>query len=187
MLSSTTNTTGDEKKLDIELFLTAQEWKWDDALDEIKSGEKISHWIWFIWPQLPGLGTSRMAQTYAIPSLEAAKEYLDHEVLGTRLQEITEAALNWNSNGEDIKVLMGSETDNMKFQSSMTLFMRASDKEDNIFKKVLEKYYGGDVDTATDDKLAELQANTTTRGLTQNPDMEDTIKQPPTPPSPHVS
>ncbi len=113
-----------------------------------------------------------MAQTYAIPSLEAATEYLNHEVLGARLREITQAALDWNARGRDIRVLMGGETDKMKLKSSMTLFLYASDPDenDNIFRRMLDKYYEGEADRATEDRLLELvglgNSTTTTTATT---------------------
>ncbi|KAK7743410.1 hypothetical protein SLS62_010604 [Diatrype stigma] len=158
--------------VDLDIFLRAQNSRWDTALDEIKNGRKESHWIWFIWPQLSRLGSSLMSRIWAIPSLEAAREYLSHEVLGARLHEITEAALNWDSQGQDIESLMGSETDKLKLQSCMTLFMRASDKEDTVFKKVLDKYYEGKPDAATDDRLAKLCGNTANDALPE--ELEDT-------------
>lgn len=169
-MDSPSSDTSTDNKFDLGIFLFAQNRRWDIALDEIRNGRKESHWIWYIWPQLSGLGSSLRARFWAIPSLEAAREYLSHEVLGARLHEITEAALNWDSKGEDIESLMGGETDKLKLQSCMTLFMRAADKEDTIFKKVLDKYYEGKPDAATDDRLAELQGNIATEALPGNPE-----------------
>ena len=130
---------------DLSRFLKAQEYDYDQALREIRSGRKRSHWMWYIFPQIQGLGFSSTAQYYAIRDLEEAKEYLAHPVLGARLKEISSALL-------ELEGLSASEIfgypDDLKLRSSMTLF-RLADLDCDIFEKVLEKYYDGKPDDRT--------------------------------------
>ncbi|RYP92448.1 hypothetical protein DL770_001465 [Monosporascus sp. CRB-9-2] len=144
--------------LDTKLFLAAQRRMYSIALGEIRDGKKTSHWIWYIFPQISGLGMSDMSKTYAIPSMKAAKEYLAHNVLGARLHEITQAVLDWDARHKSVKILMGSTTDMEKLKSCMTLFWWASDRKEELFKKVLDKYYEGEADKATEERLFELSA-----------------------------
>jgi uncharacterized protein (DUF1810 family) len=106
---------------------------------ELKDGRKRSHWMWFIFPQIAGLGHSAMAQRYAISSLDEAKAYLAHPVLGRRLRECTQ--LIAQVAGKSAHDILGSP-DDMKFHSCMTLFARAAPQED-VFMDALEKYFGG--------------------------------------------
>lgn len=131
---------------DFSKFLKAQEWHYKNALDEIKNGHKVSHWIWFIFPQLKSLGSSYNAQNYGIENLDEAKEYLKNETLRERLLEITQALLELESN--DIEYIMGSHIDAVKLRSSMTLFHLA-EPNCEIFTKVIEKYFGGQLDSKT--------------------------------------
>jgi uncharacterized protein (DUF1810 family) len=101
-------------------FLDAQERVYDTVLDELRAGRKSGHWIWFIFPQITGLGHSEMAQKYAITSLDEAKAYLQHPVLGPRLRACTQLVLNVN--GRSAEEIFGYP-DNLKFRSCMTLFM----------------------------------------------------------------
>ena len=130
---------------DLSRFLKAQQYDYDQALKEIRSGRKRSHWMWYIFPQIQGLGFSSTAQYYAIRDLDEAKEYLAHPVLGERLKEISSALL-------ELEGLSASEIfgypDDLKLRSSMTLF-RLADLDCDIFEKVLEKYYGGKPDDRT--------------------------------------
>ncbi|WP_242928412.1 DUF1810 domain-containing protein [Pontibacter vulgaris] len=126
-------------------FLSAQEQIYPSALAEIKSGRKRSHWMWFIFPQLDGLGFSETSRFYAIKSKEEAIAYLNHTILGARLQEITEALLNIN--GKTASEIFGSP-DDVKLKSSMTLFALVS-KENSVFQQVLDKYFNGVKDTKT--------------------------------------
>ncbi len=135
----------------LQRFIDAQALTYGDALREIKGGAKQSHWMWFVFPQLKGLGRSSTAQFYGIVSLEEAKAYLAHPVLGDRLREITRAALN--ANAVSLSALFGAP-DNMKFVSSMTLFDAASGPLDNVFAQALEQWCGGERDLATLDLLA---------------------------------
>lgn len=130
---------------DISRFLDAQDSKWNGysvALREILAGKKISHWIWFIFPQLRGLGRSHMAQYYDIVDRREAEDYLNHPVLGARLREITEALLN-HSDKSAIAILGG--IDALKVKSCMTLFDCISPND--IFEKVLNQFYNGERDT----------------------------------------
>lgn len=129
---------------DLERFLKAQEYSYDTALKEIKNGKKVSHWMWYIFPQIEGLGTSSTAMYYAIKDKEEAEEYISHPVLWNRILEISSALLSTDSS--DPYEVMGYP-DNRKLKSSMTLFYEVSGNE--IFKKVLDKFYNGEEDGFT--------------------------------------
>ena len=131
---------------DLERFTAAQATTFDTALAELKSGRKRSHWMWFVFPQMRGLGHSSTAQFYGITSLEEARAYLAHPVLGRRLEEATQAVLAIS--GSTLPEIFGSP-DDMKFDSSMTLFDLASDAPDNPYREALEKFCGGKRDQAT--------------------------------------
>lgn len=126
-------------------FIDAQNYMYETALTEIKNGMKMSHWIWFIFPQLRGLGRSDMAYKYGINGIEEAKEYLAHPVLSARLTEISEALLVHKN--KDIEYIMGG-IDAMKLRSSMTLFALVSE-ENSVFHQVLECFYNGEMDEYT--------------------------------------
>lgn len=131
-------------EFDIERFVEAQESEYSgyaQALQEIRSGGKYGHWIWYIFPQLRGLGHSGNAQFYGIEDQQEAREYLAHPVLGVRLREITQAALNHADDRIAIE-LMGSEIDALKLKSSMTLFDRVCPGD--IFAEVLDAFYDGE-------------------------------------------
>lgn len=130
-------------------FLEAQERMYDIALKEIKNGKKKSHWMWYIFPQLRGLGKSRMSYVYGINGIEEAKAYLEHPVLSARLIEITEALLTHR--GKDIYDIMG-DIDDLKLKSSMTLFALVS-KEHSLFHQALGSFYDGKIDENTLKKL----------------------------------
>jgi uncharacterized protein (DUF1810 family) len=129
----------------LDRFLEAQELMYETALREIKNGEKESHWMWYIFPQLRGLGKSRMAYTYGINGLEEAKAYLAHPVLSARLIEISEALLEHK--GKDIEDILG-DIDAMKLRSSMTLFALISEGG-SIYHNVLDCFYNGKTDSYT--------------------------------------
>ena len=133
----------DERGLD--KYVSAQARDYDDALAEIRGGRKRSHWIWYIFPQLDGLGYSPTAQYYGIRDLEQAKDYMAHPVLGPRLVEISEALLALPSS--DPGAVMGYP-DDLKLCSSMTLFELAA-PDQPVFGKVLDKFYGGRRDPLT--------------------------------------
>mgnify|MGYP000939163107 FL=1 len=130
---------------DLARFVSAQEQDYQKALSELKNGRKETHWIWYIFPQIDGLGVSSIAQNYSIKSLEEAKAYLSHPVLGPRLVECAEALRGVD--GKTAREIMGSP-DDLKLKSSMTLFELA-DESLAVFSQVLEKYYGGVRDEKT--------------------------------------
>ena len=125
-------------------FIEAQNKNYNVALNEIKNGKKLTHWIWYIFPQLKELGFSNTSLYYGISSIEEAKEYLKNEYLNNHLIEITEALLNLEN--KDIVEVLGYP-DNLKVKSCMTLFYYASNNE--IFKKVIDKFYNGEFDINT--------------------------------------
>ena len=129
---------------DLNRFISAQERSYDAALREIKSGHKKTHWMWYIFPQIAGLGFSSTAQFYAISSMQEAKDYYAHPVLGKRLVEISEALLALDTS--DAAAVMGYP-DDLKLRSSMTLFLAASG--DAVFQRVLDKFYSGRPDSKT--------------------------------------
>lgn len=129
---------------DLNRFISAQERSYDAALREIKAGQKRTHWMWYIFPQIAGLGFSSTAQFYAISSMQEAKDYYAHPVLGKRLVEISEALLALDTS--DAGAVMGYP-DDLKLRSSMTLFLAASG--DAVFQKVLDKFYSGKPDSKT--------------------------------------
>ena len=130
---------------DLSRFLKAQERDYDTALKEIKAGHKLSHWIWYIFPQLGELGFSPTAKFYGIADLDEARAYLSDNLLRSRLMEISQALLDLPTN--DIDAIMGYP-DNIKLCSSMTLFHLA-EPECEIFQKVLDKYFNGKPDEKT--------------------------------------
>ena len=136
--------------MSLERFVTAQAPIHDRALRELRAGRKQSHWMWFVFPQITGLGHSAMAQTYAIESLEEARAYLAHPLLGARLRECCEAVMAVP--GKSAHEIFGSP-DDLKFRSCLTLFAHAAPDE-ALFYNLLEKYYDGDADEATLELLA---------------------------------
>ena len=130
---------------DLERFIKAQANSYQTALQEITAGQKRSHWMWYIFPQLIGLGRSSISESYGIKDLVEAKAYLSNAVLGTRLIEISNVLMQLPTN--DAYSVFGSP-DNMKLKSSMTLFAMA-DANQYVFHEVLEKYFGGDLDKRT--------------------------------------
>ena len=137
---------------DLSRFLKAQEYDYAQALREIRAGRKRSHWMWYIFPQIQGLGFSSTAQYYAIKDLNEAKDYLAHPVLGARLKEISEALLELD--GLSAHEIFGYP-DDLKLRSCMTLF-RMADLNCEIFEQVLEKYYDGEPDRRTVELAAKL-------------------------------
>ncbi len=130
---------------DLKRFITAQEGVYDRALVELREGLKRSHWMWFIFPQIEGLGFSSTSRHYSIKSLEEARQYLAHPVLGVRLLACAEAVLAVQ--GRSASEIFGYP-DDMKLQSSMTLFELVSGTG-SVFARVLDKYYQGKRDTRT--------------------------------------
>lgn len=138
---------------DLNRFVHAQIADYDAAVSELRAGRKRSHWMWYIFPQLRGLGSSPMADLYAISSLEEAQAYLSHPLLGPRLRECTELANQADARkAEEIFPY----PDNLKFRSSVTLFSRAA--EDNaVFNRALDKYFAGAPDRLTLDLLRRME------------------------------
>jgi uncharacterized protein (DUF1810 family) len=134
----------------LERFVDAQCGVFEEALAEIRNGHKTTHWMWFIFPQLAGLGFSAVAQRYAIASLDEARAYLAHPLLGARLVECAHAALEVS--GRSAGEIFGSP-DDLKLCSSATLFAVVS-PADSVFHQLLKKYYGGRADQKTLDLLA---------------------------------
>lgn len=129
-------------EMGLERFISAQEHSYAQALREIEEGQKRSHWMWYVFPQLKGLGHSHHSEYYGIQGLQEAKEYLDHEVLGDRLKEISSALLSHSD--KSAREVMG-RPDDRKLKSSMTLFASIS-PEGSVFHQVLELFYDGEMD-----------------------------------------
>lgn len=128
----------------MERFLKAQEKQYIQALAEIKNGRKSSHWIWYIFPQLEELGRSSTAKYYGIKNVDEAKEYISHPLLRERLIEISEALID---NDRPAVEILG-HTDAMKVRSCMTLF-HIADPSEEVFVRVIDKFYGGQYDKLT--------------------------------------
>lgn len=140
--------------VDLSRFTTAQTSIYNSVLEELKSGRKRTHWIWYIFPQLDGLGHSTTSKHYAIRSIEEARQYLNHPVLGTRLLECAEAVLAIE--GRPISEIFGYP-DDLKLKSSMTLFAYVADPC-SVFSRILDKYFNGERDTLTLQLLEKLKA-----------------------------
>ena len=138
---------------DLERFYKAQEYDYETALSEIRNGRKESHWMWYIFPQVAGLGRSTTAEYYAIKSKEEAKSYIEDPVLGKRLIEISQALFQIES--DDAEMVMGWP-DNLKLRSCMTLFAEVA-PEQPVFRNVLEKFYDGEMDGKTLDILKKME------------------------------
>ena len=130
----------------LERFVGAQRGTYDQALAELRAGRKRSHWIWFVFPQVAGLGSSPMAERYAIGSLEEAQEYVAHPVLGPRLVQCAEAVLSHPD--RSAREIMGPP-DDLKLRSSMTLFAAAA-PEQPVFQRVLDTFFEGEPDQRTE-------------------------------------
>ncbi|RZM36695.1 MAG: DUF1810 domain-containing protein [Sphingomonas sp.] len=134
---------------DLDRFVIAQDGVYPEALAELRRGAKRSHWMWFIFPQIAGLGQSPMARAYAIASADEARAYLAHEILGPRLIEVTHAVTAPEGSAETI---LGG-IDAVKLRSSMTLFAAVAD-DPAPYRAALDRFYGGKDDQATLDLLA---------------------------------
>ena len=141
-----------DDRFDLQRFVAAQDSRgtYEQALAELRAGRKTSHWMWFVFPQIAGLGYSGMSQIYAVKSLDEARAYLAHPVLGARLRECVEAVLAHapHRSAEDIF----GDIDAMKLRSSATLFLRA-DPEATVFARVLDAFFDGVADRETDSRL----------------------------------
>ena len=135
---------------DLQRFVMAQDGIYEQALAELRAGRKASHWMWFVLPQLARLGSSSMAQRYAIGSLAEARAYLEHPVLGPRLVECAEAVLTHPE--RTARQIMGTP-DDAKLRSSMTLFAHATDAEP-VFDQVLDAFFDGEQDPRTVELLS---------------------------------
>jgi uncharacterized protein (DUF1810 family) len=134
---------------DLQRFVDAQDGVYERVLDELRAGRKASHWMWFVFPQIAGLGFSSMAQRYAISGRDEALAYDAHPVLGERLRECT-AIVN-AVEGRDVHQIFGSP-DDMKLRSCMTLFAECVD-DGHVFRNALDKYFHGVEDQLTLDRL----------------------------------
>jgi uncharacterized protein (DUF1810 family) len=130
---------------DLSRFVSAQQSIYDQALAELRAGRKRSHWMWFVFPQLAGLGHSPTTERYAIKSVAEARAYLAHPVVGSRLVECSEALLSLQ--GQSASEIFG-DPDDLKLRSSMTLFAHVSEPG-SVFSRVLDRYYDGEEDPRT--------------------------------------
>lgn len=136
-----------ETGFELSRFLEAQQPMYAQALDELRQGRKRSHWMWFIFPQLEGLGRSPTARHFGVKSLAEARAYLAHPVLGDRLRTVTQAVLEHR--GVGLSDIFG-QPDDLKFRSSMTLFAKATGPEDAaLFRRALDVFCSGQVDPMT--------------------------------------
>ena len=133
-------------KSDLNRFLNAQEKDFENAMAEIKSGKKESHWMWYVFPQIKGLGFSQMSIYYSIQDIKEAKDYLDHPLLGSRLKDITLEVLALKENNA---TRVFGIPDNLKLKSSMTLFALVDSSEEKIFKNVIDNFFDGQLDDKT--------------------------------------
>lgn len=140
-----------EDPFDLDRFVMAQAPQYDIALAELMGGRKVTHWMWFIFPQLRGLGRSAMARRFGIDTVDEARAYIAHPVLGPRLRECVSAVLDCDE--PDLQTVFGSP-DDMKFISSMTLFSIATTADDTLFSSALTKFAGGVQDARTLELLA---------------------------------
>lgn len=145
-------------RIDLERFVQAQQGVHERAVTELRSGRKRSHWMWFVLPQVEGLGSSPTARRFAIRSAAEARAYLSHPTLGPRLHEAVDAVLEAGRNDPslDARRLMGSP-DDLKLRSSVTLFAEVAD-DPAPFRAVLDRYYGGEPDARTLERLQRRSA-----------------------------
>jgi uncharacterized protein (DUF1810 family) len=141
--------------VDLERFVAAQDGVYPGVVEELGRGRKVGHWIWFIFPQLAGLGQSAMSEHYGIGSLAEARAYLAHPILGPRLRECAELLLAAPA-GRTAEDILGG-LDAMKVRSSMTLFARA-DPSEPVVRRVLDRFFGGAPDPLTDRLLGTADA-----------------------------
>lgn len=144
-MANTTYARGCDDLFDLYRFTMAQQDVYSRVLAELRSGEKRSHWMWYIFPQLAGLGRSATSERYAISGLEEARQYISHHVLGARLVECAEAVLAIED--RSVSQIFGYP-DDRKLKSSMTLFANVSDSR-SVFLRVLAKYFDGMLDELT--------------------------------------
>jgi uncharacterized protein (DUF1810 family) len=134
---------------ELKRFVDAQEGVYEQACAELRAGRKRSHWMWFVFPQIRGLGSSPTAVRFAISGMEEARAYLEHPMLGPRLREC--AGIVVGVEGRSAEEIFGYP-DDLKFHSSMTLFAKAA-AEAGVFGEALEKYFGGEMDRGTLERI----------------------------------
>jgi uncharacterized protein (DUF1810 family) len=134
---------------DLERFVEAQAGVYEQVCAELRAGRKRSHWMWFVFPQIRGLGGSPMAVRFAISSLEEARAYLEHAVLGARLRDCTGIVVGVQ--GKTVEEIF-EYPDDLKFHSSMTLFAKAQ-KGAGVFGEALDRYFGGEMDRGTLERI----------------------------------
>jgi uncharacterized protein (DUF1810 family) len=147
------NTFDRSEPFDLGRFISAQEGIYESVLAELRRGQKRTHWMWFIFPQIDGLAHSTTSKYYAIKSIEEARQYLNHPVLGRRLLECAETVLAVE--GRSVSEIFGYP-DDLKFKSSMTLFAYVADPR-SVFVRILDKYFRGEQDVRTLDLLEKLK------------------------------
>jgi uncharacterized protein (DUF1810 family) len=138
----------------LDRFVRAQEGVYDTALSELRAGRKTTHWMWFVFPQIAGLGRSDMARRYAIRSLEEARTYLRHPLLGPRLTAAASILADELPDAPNVTAegVMGG-VDAAKLRSSMTLFQLAAAEPRSVFERVLDRYFAGELDAATIERV----------------------------------
>ena len=137
---------------DLSRFVRAQAGTYRQAIAELRTGEKRTHWMWYVFPQITGLGRSENARLYAIRDVGEARSFLSHELLGRRLRECTAAMLEWSGRRSPTEIL--GPIDALKFRSSMTLFRVVDQAVDELFARAVEAFWDGEGDRATLDRLA---------------------------------
>ena len=152
-MATANDTHGRNDPFDLARFLKVQEDDYEDALSEIKGGQKRTHWMWYIFPQIDGLGFSSMSKRYSIKSIEEAQAYLHHPILGSRLLECAQTVVDVE--GRSIAAIFGSP-DDQKLRSCVTLFASVS-PSGSVFERILEKYYHGGRDDRTLQLLEKLK------------------------------
>ncbi|MGB3508233.1 MAG: DUF1810 domain-containing protein [Microcoleaceae cyanobacterium] len=146
---------GNNNPFDLSRFISAQERIYENVIAELKSGKKRTHWMWYIFPQIDGLAKSKTSKHYAIKSIEEARQYLNHPVLGRRLLECAEIVFAIERSS--ISEIFGYP-DDLKFQSCMTLFSCLAESE-SVFVGILDKYFNGERDFKTLQILEQLEQN----------------------------
>jgi len=142
---------GAKDRFHLARFVEAQAGVYEQACAELRAGKKRSHWMWFVFPQIRGLGSSEMAMRYAISGREEAQAYLEHSVLGPRLRECAGIVVGLEGragSGKTASEIFGYP-DDLKFHSSMTLFAEVEDPSERVFHEALKKYFGGKTDRKT--------------------------------------
>jgi uncharacterized protein (DUF1810 family) len=139
-------------RFELERFVEAQAGVYEQVCAELRAGRKRTHWMWFVFPQIRGLGSSPMAVRYAISGMEEARAYLGHAVLGQRLRECV--GIVCGVEGRSVEEIFGYP-DDLKFHSSVTLFAKAAEgsKGNEVFGEALEKYFGGEMDRGTLERI----------------------------------